>query len=108
MPNRFEKYLDLGDILAFWDPNQHFGERLTENLDQILHAIDCKGDAKAGWPPRAISSTRGVWRYTVRYSILFNLSRAGNATPVTNPIQTLERDQWKGKPLWRERSHWWS
>ena len=57
MPNRFEKYLDLGDILEFWDPNQHFGERLTENLDQILHAIDCKGDAKAGWPPRAISST---------------------------------------------------
>ena len=57
MPNRFEKYLDLGDILHFGDPNQHFGERLTENLDQILHAIDCKGDAKAGWPPRAISST---------------------------------------------------
>ena len=25
--------LDLGDILQFWDPNQHFGERMTENLD---------------------------------------------------------------------------
>ena len=56
MPNRFEKYLELGDILEFRDPNQHFGERLTENLDQILHAIHCKRDAKAGWPPRAISS----------------------------------------------------
>ena len=31
--------LDLGDILQFWDPNQHFGERMTENLNQTLHTV---------------------------------------------------------------------
>ena len=29
--------LDWSYILQFWDPNQHFGERMTENLNQTLH-----------------------------------------------------------------------
>ena len=34
--------LDWGYILQFWDPNQHFGERMTENLDQALHTDTAK------------------------------------------------------------------
>ena len=34
--------LDWGYILQFWDPNQHFGERMTENLGQALHTDTAK------------------------------------------------------------------
>ena len=34
--------LDWGYILQFWDPNQHSGERMTENLDQALHTDTAK------------------------------------------------------------------
>ena len=34
--------LDWSHILQFWDPNQHFGERMTENLDQALHTDTAK------------------------------------------------------------------
>ena len=34
--------LDWSYILQFWDPNHHSGERMTENLDQILHANTAK------------------------------------------------------------------
>ena len=34
--------LDWGYILQFWDPDQHSGERMTENLDQILHSNTAK------------------------------------------------------------------
>ena len=34
--------LDWSYILQFWDPNQHFGERMTENLDQTLHTDTAK------------------------------------------------------------------
>ena len=42
--------LDLGDILQFWDPNQHFGERMTENLDQTLHTDTAKTVRPAASP----------------------------------------------------------
>ena len=42
--------LDLGYILQFWDPNQHFGERMTENLDQTLHADTAKTVRPAASP----------------------------------------------------------
>ena len=34
--------LDWSHILQFWDPNQHFGERMNENLDQALHTDTAK------------------------------------------------------------------
>ena len=43
MPNRFEKNLDLGDILEFWDPNQHFGERLTRISTKFCMRSTAKG-----------------------------------------------------------------
>ena len=42
--------LDLGDILEIWDPNQHFGERITENLDQTLHSDTAKTVRPAASP----------------------------------------------------------
>ena len=42
--------LDLGDILQFWDPNQHFGERMTENLNQTLHTDTAKTVRPAASP----------------------------------------------------------
>ena len=37
-------------ILEFWDPNHHSGERMTENLDQILHANTAKALRPAASP----------------------------------------------------------
>ena len=34
--------LDCSCILQFWDPNQHSGEMMTENLDQALHTDTAK------------------------------------------------------------------
>ena len=42
--------LDWGYILQFWDPNHHSGERMTENLDQILHANTAKALRPAASP----------------------------------------------------------
>ena len=42
--------LDLGHILHFWDPNQHFGERMTENLNQTLHTDTAKTVRPAASP----------------------------------------------------------
>ena len=42
--------LDLGDILQFWDPNQNFGERMTENLNQTLHTDTAKTVRPAASP----------------------------------------------------------
>ena len=42
--------LDWGYILQFWDPNQHFGERMTENLDQALHTDTAKTIRPAASP----------------------------------------------------------
>ena len=42
--------LDLGDILQFWDPNQHFGERMIENLNQTLHTDTAKTVRPAASP----------------------------------------------------------
>ena len=42
--------LDWSYILQFWDPNQHFGERMTENLDQTLHADTAKKVRPAASP----------------------------------------------------------
>ena len=42
--------LDLGGILQFWDPNQHFGKRKTENLDQTLHTDTAKTIRPAASP----------------------------------------------------------
>ena len=42
--------LDWSHILQFWDPNQHFGERMTENLDQTLHAETAKKVRPAASP----------------------------------------------------------
>ena len=46
--------LDWGYILEFWDPNQHFGERMTADLDQTLHAIHCKRVTNKKSQPRII------------------------------------------------------
>ena len=42
--------LDWSYILQFWDPNQHFGERMTENLDQTLHTDTAKTVRPAASP----------------------------------------------------------
>ena len=42
--------LDWSHILQFWDPNQHFGERMTENLDQTLHTDTAKTVRPAASP----------------------------------------------------------
>ena len=34
--------LDWSYFFQIWDPNHHSGERITENLDQILHANTAK------------------------------------------------------------------
>ena len=42
--------LDWSYILQFWDPNQHFGERMTENLNQTLHTDTAKTVRPAASP----------------------------------------------------------
>ena len=42
--------LDWSRILHFWHPNQHFGERMTENLDRTLHSDTAKTVRPAASP----------------------------------------------------------